>query len=86
MTPAWPCGHDKTPDNTQSIGRGGQVRCKTCRRVTARESAQRRRGLGVRRVELEPEVRDALVTLAARGLAPAEIAVRLRLDVSQVRP
>lgn len=86
MTPgAWPCGHPKTRENTQSIGRGGQTRCRLCRRVTARESARRRRGLTVRRVELEPEVYEAMATLAARGLAPAEIAARLRLDVSQVR-
>lgn len=80
MTPAhWPCGHDRTPANTQSIGRGGQVRCRLCRRVTARESAQRRRAQGKRPAYLEPEVRDAIVTLTARGLGEAEIAGRLRL-------
>lgn len=74
----WPrCGHPRTPENTQSIGRGGQVRCKTCRRVTARESARRKRSL-------EPEVRAAIVTLTERGLAPADIAARLRLDVERV--
>lgn len=39
----WPCGHERTEANTQSVGRGGQVRCRTCRRVIAKESAQRRR-------------------------------------------
>lgn len=80
MTPAlWPCGHDRTPGNTQSIGRGGQVRCRLCRRVTARESARRRRLLVDPRPYLEPEVRDAIATLTARGVAPAEITRRLRL-------
>lgn len=76
MTPAsWPCGHPRTRDNTQSIGRGGQTRCKICRRVTARESARRRRKAGL----LEPEVRAAVATLTERGLGEAEIAARLRL-------
>lgn len=80
VTPShWPCGHERTRDNTQSIGRGGQVRCRLCRRVTARESAARRRAQGKRPSYLSREVRDAIVTLTARGLAPAEIAERLRL-------
>ena len=75
----WPCGHERTPGNTQSIGRGGQVRCKTCRRVTARDSARRRRLLVDPRPYLEPEVRDAIATRQARGVSESEIARRLRL-------
>jgi len=55
------------------------MRCRICRRVTARESAQRRRAQGKRPAYLEPEVRDAIATLTARGLGEAEIAARLRL-------
>lgn len=27
----WPCGHPKTDENTQSVGKAG-VRCRVCRR------------------------------------------------------
>ena len=33
----WPCGHPRTLDNTQRIGRAG-VRCRTCRRSIGRKS------------------------------------------------
>jgi len=37
----WPCGHPRSPGNTQSVGKGGQVRCRECRRRIARESRRR---------------------------------------------
>lgn len=36
----YPCGHPRTPENSQSIGVAG-VRCKACRRRIARESGRR---------------------------------------------
>lgn len=27
----WPCGHERTPDNTQRVGVNNGVRCRTCR-------------------------------------------------------
>lgn len=36
----WPCGHPRTPENTQPIGKAG-TRCRTCRRKLARESEVR---------------------------------------------
>jgi hypothetical protein len=36
----WPCGHPKTPANTQHIGVAGN-RCRVCRRKAARESWRR---------------------------------------------
>ena len=39
----WPnCGHPKTPENTQHIGKAGD-RCRLCRRQINRESERRRR-------------------------------------------
>lgn len=38
----WTCGHPRSPGNTQSIGGGGRIACKTCRRRIARESKARR--------------------------------------------
>jgi hypothetical protein len=32
----FPCGHDRTPENTQAVGSAG-VRCRTCRRRLARD-------------------------------------------------
>lgn len=43
MSEAWPCGHPRTPENTQTIGMGNGVRCRECRRAIARESARRKR-------------------------------------------
>lgn len=40
---AWPCGHPRTPENTQSVGESGQ-RCRECRRAIARRSAGKRAG------------------------------------------
>ena len=37
----WPCGHDRSKANTQSIGGGGRTACRTCRRRIARESWRR---------------------------------------------
>lgn len=37
----WPCGHPKTPENSQRVGSGNGVRCRECRRRIARESAAR---------------------------------------------
>lgn len=37
----WTCGHPTTAENTQSIGGGGRVACKICRRRIARESRRR---------------------------------------------
>lgn len=33
---AWPCGHPRTPENTQKVGVAG-VRCRECRRRISRE-------------------------------------------------
>lgn len=38
----WRCGHPKTPANTQAVGKG-RVRCRICRRRTAREAIFRAR-------------------------------------------
>ncbi len=38
----YPCGHPRTPENTQSVGIGNGVRCKECRRRIRRDSAYRR--------------------------------------------
>jgi crossover junction endodeoxyribonuclease RusA len=38
----WPCGHPRTPANTQSIGKAGE-RCKICRREIGRASMARHR-------------------------------------------
>lgn len=38
----WPCGHARTAENTQGIGKAG-LRCKLCRRQTALRSKLRRR-------------------------------------------
>lgn len=38
----WPCGHERTEENTQAIGKAG-VRCKLCRRAIARRYYQRHR-------------------------------------------
>lgn len=38
----WPCGHPRTPENTQSIGVAG-VRCRECRRVIALRSHNKRK-------------------------------------------
>lgn len=35
---AFRCGHPKTPENTQTVGVANGVRCRICRRKTARES------------------------------------------------
>lgn len=40
-TADWPCGHPRTPGNTQSIGKAG-VRCRLCRRRISREHNARR--------------------------------------------
>lgn len=39
----YPCGHPRTSENTQTVGRRNGVRCKICRRRTARESLRRKR-------------------------------------------
>lgn len=44
----WPCGHDRTPDNTQSVGKAGE-RCRACRQHIAREYARRKTGYYDRR-------------------------------------
>ena len=36
----WPCGHARTPENTQGVGCAG-VRCKTCRQRITQASYQR---------------------------------------------
>lgn len=40
MSATWPCGHERTEANTQSIGVAG-LRCRTCRRRINRESRRR---------------------------------------------
>ncbi len=37
----WPCGHPRTPENTQPIGKAGE-RCRTCRQRITRDSLRRR--------------------------------------------
>lgn len=39
----WPCGHPKTPLNTQHIGVAGD-RCKVCRRRASRDSWRKHHG------------------------------------------
>jgi hypothetical protein len=39
----YPCGHPRTPENTQHVGMGNGVRCKTCRREISKRSAIKRR-------------------------------------------
>lgn len=34
---SWPCGHERTPENTQSLGNAGK-RCRKCRRSIAQRS------------------------------------------------
>ncbi len=29
----YPCGHERTAENTQRVGAGNGLRCKTCRRA-----------------------------------------------------
>lgn len=36
----WPCGHERTPENTQSVGSAG-VRCRKCRRRINQASRDR---------------------------------------------
>jgi len=38
----WPCGHPRTPANTQHIGKSGD-RCRLCRRKITRDSNRRKR-------------------------------------------
>jgi hypothetical protein len=33
----WPCGHERTAENTQSVGSAGK-RCRQCRRVIAQRA------------------------------------------------
>ena len=37
----WRCGHPKTAENTQSVGKDNGTRCKTCRQEISRRSAAR---------------------------------------------
>lgn len=37
----WPCGHPRTPENTQPIGKAG-TRCRTCRRRISVQSYRAR--------------------------------------------
>lgn len=39
----WPCGHPRTPANTQFVGKSG-TRCRICRRKITREYQRRLRG------------------------------------------
>lgn len=38
----WPCGHPKTPANTQPIGKSGE-RCRICRRKITRDFLRRKK-------------------------------------------
>lgn len=40
-TRVWGCGHPRTPENTQAVGKAG-VRCRTCRRKIANAYARRK--------------------------------------------
>lgn len=37
----YPCGHPRTPENTQRVGVSNGVRCRECRRKITREWARR---------------------------------------------
>jgi len=39
----YPCGHPRTPENTQSMGAGNAPACRLCRRRVCRESYHRRK-------------------------------------------
>jgi hypothetical protein len=39
---SWPCGHPRTPENTQRLGKAGD-RCRICRRRLNAECETRRR-------------------------------------------
>ena len=41
----WPCGHERSPENTQKIGVAG-VRCRKCRSVITARSYKRRKNKG----------------------------------------
>lgn len=71
----WPCGHERTEQNTQRIGKAG-LRCRKCRQKIARESARRQHE--VRRRKILPS-RIATVEHTLRCLRNE--AARLGVDV-----
>lgn len=71
----WPCGHERTPENTQSVGDRNGVRCRTCRRETARKSYHNTKaGLSVEDRRLEGRLRylPAQIINTRRKLAALE--------------
>lgn len=44
MSDFWKCGHPRTDENTQRIGKAG-VRCRICRQLIAREYNRRKKGI-----------------------------------------
>jgi hypothetical protein len=69
---AWPCGHPKTPENTQAINRGKRGKeqriCRKCRRDYARQWMRERatalKGDGLNLPERHALIRQLSVELA----------------------
>ena len=53
----WPCGHAKTPENTQT-GYRNNARCKECHRARGRDYWERKRNMAIERMsEIKPDHR-----------------------------
>lgn len=42
MKHLWPCGHERTPENTMKMGKKNAPRCKTCRQAYVKDYNFRR--------------------------------------------
>ena len=42
--PEWPCGHPRSPENTQRVGVANGVRCRICRRRIGKTHDDKRGG------------------------------------------
>lgn len=47
----WPCGHPRTPENSQSVGKAG-LRCRECRQHVTREWWRKHHGFPVAAIKV----------------------------------